>query len=929
MRTLVTILGIILSVAMFTAITTCVVSFQKYLVDVAVDRNGSWYGSIDGLSGQDKAKLEENEKVKDSVSLEEIGYGKIDGIQNKNKPYLYIVGANEDVTTLLSIKITDGKMPEVQGEILLPEHLSSNGGVDYKVGDILELEVGTRFGEDGTVLRQNNPFMLKEENDGQAAEQLENLEKKTYTVVGFYERPAFEEYTAPGYTALTVEEEKEDAVYRTFFTTKKAEDVYVIGNIEETFGDKQISESEEYYDLAVYEEEEEGETVEINCQYNKELLRYMGKSNNDGLNRVLYSLALILIGIIMLGSVSLIYNAFSISISERTKQFGLLKSIGATRRQIKNSVFFEAFILCIIGLPLGILAGIGGIGVTFYLLSDVFKKGMFSDYSTLSVNLSVVVTWQSVVAAVCISIVTVLISSFLPARRAMKMNVIEAIRQSQDIKLNVHNVKSPKCFYKIFGLEGMLAQKYFKRNKKRYRATVISLFFSIVIFISTSSFCAYLETSVKTLVNNKSYDILYREEVTEKDGNLNWEVLDQNREKLLQAKGVDSCSYSMSYLKEGMIMASQYTEGYLNMQSEMIEKDETIYNTIYFVFLDDDTFSQYLEKSNLKTSVYMDRENPTALLVNMCKIYNEDLGKYRTEQIIKSNLGQLKMFVPKKMEGYNAYIYSDEDTGELSYRYIKEDGDDQETTDSEEKKIAITEENQVEVTLNVGADVTGNLPDGVDTNFFYCMLIYPYSARETILTRMQCDGFEGGFHEVSYKIKAKDHKTAYNSLTDVIKAQGKAEYLDSLYDVAEEIETNRSLITVVRVFSYGFTTLITFIAVANVFNTISTNIQLRRREFAMLKSVGMTQKGLLHMMNYECILCGMKSLIFGILAAFGVTYLIYRSILNGWETRFFIPWDSVIIAVAGVFLVVFSTMLYAMNKIKKENVIDELRRESV
>ena len=123
--------------------------------------------------------------------------------------------------------------------------------------------------------------------------------------------------------------------------------------------------------------------------------------------------------------------------------------------------------------------------------------------------------------------------------------------------------------------------------------------------------------------------------------------------------------------------------------------------------------------------------------------------------------------------------------------------------------------------------------------------------------------------------------------------------------------------------------LISLIAAANVFNTITTNINLRRREFAMLKSVGMTAKGMNKMMNFECIMYGTKALIYGLPVSAGVTFLIYRAINEGIDTDFFIPWRAVIIAVLSVFIVVFSTMMYSMSKIKKDNPIDALKNENI
>ena len=153
------------------------------------------------------------------------------------------------------------------------------------------------------------------------------------------------------------------------------------------------------------------------------------------------SLGIILVGIIAFGSISLIYNAFSISVSERTRQFGLLSSIGATKHQLTGSVLFEAFFLSIIGIPLGILSGIIGIGITFFFTGDMIAGFLYSDSDvTLSLHASI----PALLAAVLVSLITILISAYLPARRAMKGSAIEAIRQSKDIIIRPRKVKTAK-----------------------------------------------------------------------------------------------------------------------------------------------------------------------------------------------------------------------------------------------------------------------------------------------------------------------------------------------------------------------------------------------------------------------------------------------------------------------------------------------------
>ena len=151
----------------------------------------------------------------------------------------------------------------------------------------------------------------------------------------------------------------------------------------------------------------------------------------------------------------------------------------------------------------------------------------------------------------------------------------------------------------------------------------------------------------------------------------------------------------------------------------------------------------------------------------------------------------------------------------------------------------------------------------------------------------------------------------------------------SLTDIAEMTAINRNMLLVVNVFSYGFIVLISLITTANVLNTISTNINLRRREFAMLKSVGITPGGFNRMMNFECVFYGLKALLYGLPLSLLATYLIYLSMSQGLGMAFTLPWTAILIASASVFLVVFVTMMYSMSKIKKENIVDALKNENL
>ena len=274
--------------------------------------------------------------------------------------------------------------------------------------------------------------------------------------------------------------------------------------------------------------------MKLEGDVNNDLLMYSGTFAVNGFTTMLYSLAAIVIGLIMFGSVSLIYNAFSISVSERTKQFGLLSSIGATKKQLRKMVLFEALAVSVIGIPFGVLAGVGGIGVTLMLIGEKFRAVI-----GYPIDMKLSVSPVAIGVAAVIALITVLISAWIPSKRATKVSAVEAIRQNLDVR-NTKPVKTSKLTYKFFGLSGVLANKHYKRNKKKYRTTVVSLFMSIVLFVSASAFTDYLMETVGVGFASAGYDMTIHISGNEFDKISPEELL--NRMK--SAKSVTNGAYS-------------------------------------------------------------------------------------------------------------------------------------------------------------------------------------------------------------------------------------------------------------------------------------------------------------------------------------------------------------------------------------------------
>ncbi len=942
-RTLVTIVGIILSAAMFTATTISISSLRHCLIQSAIYDNGNWDGSFRDLPWEDAQKLRSHGQVAKAVSLELLGYSYLEGCENADKPFLGIFGIQDDFTEMMPIHITSGRMPENGNEILLPNHLYLNGGIKYGLGDKLELNLGTRMGDNGEILTNQVPYLNAKEDNSESSgntagtpgsgkdtiepetavsEELVPGETKTYTVTGFYGRPSFEDYTAPAYTALTFGSNESSHWYNMYVRTDAGWDT--VPALDRLFSELGSS-----------------ETATLKMNYS--LLRLYGYSGESRYNSVLFGLAFILIGIIMFGSISLIYNAFSISVSERTKQFGLMASIGATKRQLTGSVLFEALFLGCIGIPLGMLSGLLGIGVTFFFTKDMIGTVLgvpgtasISGTSTViealgpatSASLTLHPSFPALVAAILVSLLTILISAYLPVRRAMKKSAIDAIRQTDDIAIRPGKVRTSRLTKKLFGFEGMLASKNYKRNRKKYRATVISLFLSIVLFISASSWCSYLTESVGTVLSNSSYDIQYtvRNEDYSPDTLLS---------ELKEIKNVTNAAYAYELYLTGSVKSSAASQNYLDYQKLYAQQLGTGYQEqelsledFYLIFLEDEAFRSYLKEQGLPESVFYNREKPTAVAVDSLNRYNGTDGKYYSFTMF-SDVTQAdpKLYLLRQFKKYDSgYLEINQDTGKLQCI--------QWLAGKNEHVTCTLEESALTVPISIGAAVQ-KAPALFLNKEEAPQLFYPYSFIDDVFSGLEQNTEYWNLpsnppsqeHTTRLYLTCEDHAGTYGTIRKMLAGKGLPE--DSLYDVAASIENDRAMVTVVNVFAFGFITLISLIAAANVFNTISTNINLRRREFAMLKSIGMTPEGFQKMMNFECLLYGFKGLMYGLPVSFLVTWLIYQTISNGLNTDFFIPWYSIAIAVGSVFLVVFVTMLYSMGKIKKENTIDVLKNENV
>ncbi|MGI6265033.1 MAG: ABC transporter permease [Acutalibacteraceae bacterium] len=885
-RTLVTVIGIMLSMALTTAVVEGAYSGLQFLLRGEIEASGGWHGCYYGLTADGARMIAADGEIADSTVWQQVGWAEIDN-QNDYKPYLLIESIGDQPSDLVAFHLQSGRMPQNAGEIVLPAHLGENGGAAYKVGDTLTLNVGRRM-SDGYELPVDSAFAPQEEA-------IASPRPITYTVVGVCERmsSAIEPYECPGYMAFTAGGGSGRCML--FFSVRHPAGFYRFMEARSGSGD---------------------------WFAHTDLLQLSGALRNNRIATTLYGFAAILICLIAFGSIALIYNSFSISVGERTRQFGILKSVGAAKKQIRGAVLYEALLLCAVGIPAGLLVGCAGIGITLWALRNAFASLLIYGGST---RMELVLNPTALIIAAAVCLITTMIAAWVPARRAMKVSAIDAIRQSKDIQIKSRSVKTSRLTQKLFGFEGTMAAKNFKRNRKRYRSTVLSLFLSVTLFISASSFCAYLTDSVESYTaGNSQRDVEFAMYADDADP-------DKVLSALSAADGVKQSMYVQTQEQWLTIAADMVSDAYKALPFSVFRTDGSGYEQYAsLAFVNDAAFDRICRDNGIDPADYHRADAPRALLYNeITQDYfaeNEPRQWYTARVLDESRIpAVLPAVYPRDYPGYRWIYYEEDPDGSRTDVYYPEDeieaywagnGDE-----SKFKKVPQTE-SALSTDLTVGALIREQ-PFALPKTAF--VLLYPFSMKDAAAAHLPPDRSESRM--ISFAFTADDHARVYQQMKKTLEENGwSSGYLS---DVAAYQEQERTLVTVVRVFAYGFIILISLIAAANVFNTISTNISLRRREFAMLKSIGLSDKGFGKMMRYECVIYGVKGLVWGLPASVLITYLIWRVTDASVRIGFYVPWTSVAIAVGSVFAVVFATMLYAAGKIKKDNPIDALKNENL
>ena len=847
-RTIATLVGIILSVALICAVAGMATSLRQSLIQTTSSNTGYWHLKLSNINKEDIEKLKNNRDIKDLNIINDVGYAKLENSQNENRPYIHLYSLDEKSFNNMELELVEGTYPQNSNEIAISKSIIDDAQVDLKIGDTITFNIGDRYIGDRMLSSgyefepaeltnepENVDLILSEmpedstkETDVERKEEIKVNFTKEFTIVGIMSeneqpiKPISFMYDA-GYACVTNGlDEGETNAYIAFKNPLDSET-----SIDEILGINLNS----------------GEISEYRYSINYEILKWESFNTNlgDSSLNMMIAIAIIVIAIIILTSVYCIKNTFSISLTEKIKMYGMLSSIGATKKQIKKSVIQEGMILSLIGIPVGILVGI----LLVYILVIAVR-------GALSGILDIVVfkiTLLPILISIILGIVTVYLSCLSASRKAKKITPLEAIKSSNDIKIKSKKIKSPKIIKKIFGVGGVIAYKNLKRSKKKYRTTVISIAMSVFVFIASSTLINYAFEAMGGYYKDYDYNIKFSS--TSSDG--------QELKQILNDENFSN--YTLLYKTNSILKITDMSKLSEFGKTVFIENDLYKNNEIPIEIygLNSEDFKEYLEKLR----VDYDKNKDKAVLLDYYSLYKE--GKTIKNRLL-------------------TYSPNDSISGNV---------------EDKEFNVSISK-------------ITETVPDGLEGTYFYSAVIV-----------LNVDEYGNNFNFVPNMLTTNSEEP-----DDLAKRSQK---YDNMYvtNIASEVRFYDSVRLVVYIFAYGFIGIITLIGVTNIFNTLTSNIDLRQREFAMLKSIGMTKKEFNRMINLETLFYSLKALIFGIVLGLIASFAIYKAFAQSLDYGFKIPMQAILISILFVFVIVFIIMKFAIGKINKQNIIDTIRKENI
>lgn len=854
-RTIVTIIGVILSCALMMGVGLLFSSVYDNILHSTMKYNGSHHAIIRNVKGDQYHLLDQNVNVKQVLYEQILSYASVE-TDVEVLPYVILKNANDAYYKQMTLE--RGRYPVTDTEILLPSYYNHLLDTPYRLNDTITIQLGER--------RIDNQVIMDEQpvDNEKGTESFRKTETKTYQVVGFYENNNLLKYDSPGYSFYTktgVTKQDHISAYLTFHSNQK-----IISKTEKIARELK---KETFRD-------DDGSTYYADLEYNTSLLNVLGQGRHGNYNSMMVQVIVIMLTLVSIACIIVIYNSFNISVMERKKQFGLFSSIGATAKQLRYTVFYEALLISVIAIPIGILSRYIGIDIVIRIINHLAGNMM-------DLQLRLVVIPIFVLIPIIFMVIVIFVSAYLPAARASKVTPIAAIRQNDDIKLKGKKVKTNRLVHKFFGIEGDIALKNIKRNKKKYRITVVSLFISIVLFISFSGILNYGLYGSDTVAPVTKYDAVVN-------------LHDRSTKSLIDVSDTirrdpsvkQSSMYFTQYSETQKLTNGQYHQQYRKVFAKAIESNtEYPYDSVTLVKMKETDYQAY------QKAIGLTEERPIIINTTTTTYFDQEQNRktYKGPVLDLANLSSWT-------------IYYD--------------------TTREDDLKGITLENFYE---------TDQVPFGLEVNTTEgnIVVVLPERIYNEYMDLSQQLQTNGGYHigQVAVVYVSLNDTKKFDQTMEKLKDANRLSSLN-YYNVVEEQKMVRNMILVIKILLYGFIALVTLIGVTSVFNTISTSLALRKKEFAMLRSVGLTPMGFKKILWFESLFFVGKAFIYSLPVSLVVLYLVHNAMGSTMSIpHLLIPWGAVMVAILFAFGIVLLTTIYSTRKMRHENILEAIREENI
>lgn len=949
-RTAVTVIGIALSAALLAAVLTSVASVQAGMLERTRATEGSWHVFSSEVPASAVDALAESDRVSGLATFAKGGSAALSEQDARYLgPFLTLKslpttakGADEPDGAPFAFmpELVEGGWPETADEIVLPDYFKGEtlgadgtGGVasdgPVGVGGIVTADLGARTtdGEEETIV---------------------DARPRTLTVTGFYEHQP--SYLANNYTAASSSSVALNAADSPA-TVADADGEPLMGAYVVTQGFGSRDEMQ-----AFFEETTGLENVETTL-YHTNLFAYLGIADNRPIWGTLWMVAAVLAAVIVVASVSLIYNAFAISVAERTRQFGLLASLGASKRQLRRTVLTEALLLGLLGVPLGLFAGVAGTAGVFAASQEAFAAMLGAGATGLRVHVDA----GALAVAAGLSFATLLVSAWVPSARAARVSAVDAIRQTQDVRLSKRAERAASSKRRaegapvrlglagrLFGVPGFVAHRNLSRAAARGRTVVASLAVSAALVVVTGSVALYLaplsERAGSTNGAASGADIVVSAHANSSGmrdvGDLsdNAAALDEFLAHASRIDGLELIGSCRQGQAEGIVEARMITDEARRARAAYdgqvsadwvppsFGSDGTYYGSVNVFYVDEASWNGLVADLGLDAEAYDDPANPRAIGLNTYQDTMPD-GTYVSTTPFAAT-GAIDLYAIEAREGFSIMGVQEGADGRPAVGYLDQA---QDVGDGAGLTVASVDEAATVASLEIGALVSEE-PDAVNAisgNNQFPSIILPESVAASAVGR-------GDYHEnpftysfAGFSFTAADHEKAAAELEEIAR-----DYADGISvnvnDVAEHARQSRLIMQAVQLFVLCFSVITTLIAVANVFNTLANGIILRTREFATLRSIGMGNRAFARMLAYECASYALRGLAIGLAAAAVATYGLYLATSLAFAgLSFDLPWGHVGAAVAIVLAVLALSVAYALRRSHAASIVDSLRSDAI